>query len=316
MKVVITGSNGMLASSIREQWAASRPDDELVGITRADVDLRDRPGTSALLTELQPDIILHCAAKVGGIAANVAHPTEFLLDNLLLDSAVIGSAIELGVPRLLYVGSSCMYPRDYRQPLVEGDILAAPLEPTNEGYAIAKIAGAKLCEYASSELGLDYRTIIPSNLYGPKDDYHSGRSHLIAAAVSKVHAAKASGADQVEIWGDGTARREFTYVGDLAGWIVAGVDELPSWPSVLNVGCGYDRTVTEFYELAKEVIGYEGQFVYDTSKPTGMHQKLMDSSLARSLGWNPTTDLRDGIRHAYEVFLADSSSSSSTLSGN
>ncbi len=308
MKVVITGANGMLATSIREQWALTRPSDEIVGVTRADADLRDKSATFALLAELRPDAIIHCAAKVGGIAANVANPTEFLLDNLLLDSAVLGSAIELGITRLIYIGSSCMYPRDYRQPLVESDILAAPLEPTNEGYAIAKIAGAKLSEYASRELGMTYRTIIPSNLYGPKDDYTSGRSHLIAAAVSKVHAAKQAGASTVEIWGDGTARREFTYVGDLAKWVVDSFDGMEQWPSVLNVGCGYDRTVTEFYELAKEVVGYSGKFVWDTTKPTGMHQKLMDSSVARGLGWNPSTELRDGISNAYRVFLADSSS--------
>lgn len=309
MKVVVTGARGMLASSVHEQWAEHRPDDEVVGISRADVDLRDRAGTFEVLSRIRPDAIIHCAAKVGGIAANVAHPTEFLLDNLLLDGAVLGSAIELGVQNLLYVGSSCMYPRDYRQPLVESDILAAPLEPTNEGYAIAKIAGAKLSEYASRELGLNYRTIIPSNLYGPKDDYNSGRSHLIAAAVSKVHAAKQSGAPTVEIWGDGTARREFTYVGDLAAWLAGAIDGMAAWPSVLNVGCGYDRTVTEFYELAKDVVGFEGEFVYDTSKPTGMHQKLMDSGVAKGFGWSPSTSLRDGIARAYEVFLADSTSS-------
>jgi GDP-L-fucose synthase len=307
MKVVVTGANGMLATSVREQWSALRPDDEVIGISRAEVDLRDRAATFELLSSIRPDAIIHCAAKVGGIAANVAKPTEFLLDNLLLDSAVIGGAIDLGISKLLYIGSSCMYPRDYRQPLVETDILAAPLEPTNEGYAIAKIAGSKLCEYASRELGLTYRTIIPSNLYGPKDDYTTGRSHLIAAAVSKVHDAKLSGSPTVEIWGDGTARREFTYVGDLAIWLVGQIDNIASWPSVLNVGCGYDRTVTEFYELARDIVGYDGEFVYDTSKPTGMHQKLMSSAVASGFGWDPRTDLRDGIGRAYEVFLADTS---------
>lgn len=307
MKIVITGAHGMLASSVRDQWARLRPTDDVIGISRAEVDLRDRPSTFALLSEIRPDTIIHCAAKVGGIAANVANPTEFLLDNLLLDSAVIGSAIELKIEKLLYIGSSCMYPRDYRQPLVESDILAAPLEPTNEGYAIAKIAGSKLCEYASSELGLTYRTIIPSNLYGPKDDYSTGRSHLIAAAVSKVHAAKLAGAPFVEIWGDGTARREFTYVGDLAEWLVSQIDGIASWPSVLNVGCGYDQTVTEFYELAREIVGYGGDFVYDSARPTGMHQKLMDSTVAAGFGWNPSTELRAGISQAYAVFLTDSS---------
>ena len=314
MKVVITGANGMLASSVRAEWAGVRPTDEVIGLSRSEVDLRDKAATFSVLSNILPDAIIHCAAKVGGIAANVANPTEFLLDNLLLDSAVIGSAIELGIQKLVYVGSSCMYPRDYRQPLVETDLLAAPLEPTNEGYAIAKIAGSKLCEYASRELGLTYRTIIPSNLYGPKDDYSLGRSHLIAAAVSKVHSAKLAREPSVEIWGDGTARREFTYVGDLAKWLVENLDGMAGWPSVLNVGCGYDLTVTEFYQLAKDVVGYAGEFVYDTSKPTGMHRKLMDSGVAKALGWNPSTGLHDGMSRAYKLFLTNSAQT--TPSGN
>lgn len=305
MKIAITGARGMLGSSIRSFWAELRPKDEVVGISRADVDLRDRKATAGLLKSISPDAVIHCAAKVGGIAANVAKPTEFLQDNLLLDSSVITGSIESGVQKLIYVGSSCMYPRNYRQPLVESDILAGPLEPTNEGYAIAKIAGSKFCEYASNEHDLAYRTIIPSNLYGPNDDYESGRSHLIAAAISKIHAAAITGAGSVEIWGDGTARREFTYVEDLAKWVVAQFDDIKSWPTRMNVGCGVDYSVAEFYEFAREVVGYQGDFTFDTAKPTGMLQKLMDSNVARTYGWNPQTDIRDGMARAYSAFLKD-----------
>lgn len=310
MKIAVTGAHGMLGSALRETWQQLRPDDEIIGISRKDVDLRDRDATRALLERVRPDALIHAAAQVGGIQANVAHPVSFLLDNLLLDTSVIGGAIDSEVTSLLYIGSSCMYPRDYRQPLVETDVLAAPLEPTNEGYAIAKIAGSKLCEYASRELGLDYRTIIPSNLYGPKDDYDSGKSHLVAAAVSKVHSAKLSGAPSVEIWGDGTARREFTYVQDLARFVVTEFPHLARWPALMNVGCGYDLTVREIYELAKETVGYEGEFTFDLSQPTGMMQKLMDSSVAKGFGWKPSTSIPDGMAAAYAAFLADTTATS------
>ena len=306
MKVVVTGARGMLATAVRTQWALLRPEDEVIGLSRAEVDLRDRDATLALLEQIKPDAIIHCAATVGGIAANMAHPTAYLSDNLLLDTSVIGGAMSVGVQKLIYIGSSCMYPRDYRQPLVESDMLAAPLEPTNEGYAIAKIAGSKLAEYASREFGLTYKTIIPSNLYGPKDDYDSGKSHLVAAAISKVHKAKLAGDATVEIWGDGSARREFTFVEDLGEWLVANIEQMNEWPSMMNVGCGYDLSVKEFYDLAKDVVGYDGDFVFDTTKPTGMHQKLMDSTVAKSFGWNPETDVPVGMARAYDAYLSDS----------
>ncbi len=301
----------MLATAVRDQWARLRPDDEVIGLSRAEVDLRDRAATLSLLEQLAPDAVIHCAAIVGGIGANVAHPVQFLTDNLQLDTSVIGGSMAVGVEKFVYIGSSCMYPRDYRQPLVESDMLAAPLEPTNEGYAIAKIAGSKLCEYVSREFGFTYKTIVPSNLYGPKDDYDAGKSHLVAAAISKMHRAKAAGDPTVEIWGDGTARREFTYVEDVADWLVRNIESIGEWPSMMNVGRGSDDSVTELYEIARKVVGYDGAFVYDTSKPTGMHQKLMDSTVAKSFGWAPTTTMSAGMTRAYEIFLADASAASS-----
>ncbi|PWB96062.1 GDP-L-fucose synthase family protein [Salinibacterium hongtaonis] len=305
MKIAVTGARGMLGSSIVQKWAELRPEDEVVGISRQDVDLRDARATEALISELQPDALIHCAAQVGGIAANVANPSGFLSNNLQLDQSVIGGARSAGVDQFIYIGSSCMYPRDYRQPLVETDILAAPLEPTNEGYAIAKIAGAKQCEYLSREFGVSYKTIIPSNLYGPNDDYDTGHSHLVAAAISKLHAAKVAAADSVEIWGDGSARREFTYVDDLGDWLVRNFEEQWSWPSLMNVGCGYDHSVLELYEFARDVVGFDGGFTFDTSKPAGMFQKLMDSSIARGHGWDPQTTIETGMAISYERYLAE-----------
>jgi GDP-L-fucose synthase len=248
--------------------------------------------------------LIHTAAKVGGIQANIKNPFEFLVSNLSMDINVIQSCISVGIENVLYVGSSCMYPKDYRQPLVETDILAAPLEPTNEGYALAKIAGSKLCDYASESFGLNYRTIIPSNLYGPGDNFNPGSSHLLASVIRKVHEAKVTGSSEIEVWGPGTARREFTYVEDLASWLATSVGEVSNLPGILNLGIGMDYSVDEFYLAAMEAIEFEVQLVHDLSKPEGMKAKLMDSSKARNNnGWDPNTDLLTGLKMTYKWFL-------------
>jgi GDP-L-fucose synthase len=293
----------MLARSIASAWRERKDPADLSVVTRAEADLTNPVETRAMIVGVQPDIIVHCAARVGGIAANIADPTTFLMDNLLIDSSVLKAAFDLGVPKFLYFGSSCMYPRDYRQPLVETDVLAAPLEPTNEGYALSKIVAAKYCEYVSTQFGLSYRVVIPSNLYGPDDDYSLGHGHLVAAAIAKVHAAKVSGASTIDVWGDGTARREFTYVGDLADWIVSNVDEIDSWPSMMNVGFGRDHSVLEYYRAAMRVVGYDCDLKLDPTKPTGMHQKLMTSEVARRFGWQPRTELLEGMERAYRRYL-------------
>lgn len=303
MRVLLTGGRGMLGSAIRHEIEHLRGDVDLRVITRAAVDLRDAAATRAVIEEIKPDAIVHTAARVGGIAANMADPTGFLLDNLLVDTSVLSAAIDRRVPELLYFGSSCMYPRDFRQPLVESDILAAPLEATNEGYALAKISASRLCQFASEQHGLAFRTIIPSNLYGPHDDFSLNRGHLVAAAIAKTHAAKVTGSPFVDVWGDGTARREFTYVQDLARWITGLLGGLGSLPPLLNAGCGYDRSVREFYEVARQVVGYDGELRFDTSRPAGMHQKLMDSALARTFGWAPETTLVVGMSEAHAHYL-------------
>lgn len=303
MRVLLTGGNGMLAKAIAGAWQESGRADELVPITRADGDLRDRAAVDRILADVRPDLIIHTAARVGGIAANVADPTGFLMDNLRLDSNVLSAAQESGVQRFLYFGSSCMYPRDYRQPLVESDVLAAPLEPTNEGYAISKIAAARFCEYVSAQFGWSYRVVIPSNLYGPGDDFSLQHGHLVAATIAKAHHAKETGASSIDVWGDGKARREFTYVGDLAGWVVAALDRMPEWPALMNVGKGEDHSVLDYYRSALVTVGYEAELVTDPSKPAGMHQKLMDSSVAAGFGWAPGTSLYDGMANTYRGYL-------------
>jgi GDP-L-fucose synthase len=257
-----------------------------------------------LLGQVRPDVIIHAAAKVGGIHANIAHPVEFLAENQLMDSNVLMGALSHSVPSFVYVGSSCMYPRDYRQPLVESDIMAAPLEPTNEGYALAKISGSRLASYISREHGLNYKTIVPSNLYGPGDNFDPKSSHLVAACIAKVHAAKEAKLDRIDVWGDGMARREFTFVDDLSAWLVRALPDMSMWPELINLGLGRDYSVNEYYQAAMEAVDYSVELVHDRSKPTGMHQKLMDSSLAtQTCGWSPSTDIQVGMGATYRNFL-------------
>lgn len=302
MRALLTGGAGMLGRSLVEAFS-SRPDVELVVVTRADADLRDRAAVRALMERVAPDVVVHAAARVGGIAAKLARPTEYLLDNLLLDAAVIGSATDLRVPELLAIGSAAVYPQAYERPFVEADMLTGSLEPANEGYAIAKIAAAKACEYAAREHDLAYRVAIPSNLYGPFDHFGDPGAHLIAAALSKVHRSAVAGLPTVNVWGDGTARREFTYAPDLARWLVGQLGALRSWPDRLNLGCGDDHTISEYYTVASRVVGYDGVLEYDLDKPSGTPRRLIDSGVARGLGWDPRTGLTEGMTAVYAEML-------------
>jgi GDP-L-fucose synthase len=303
MKLLVTGSKGMLGSAIG-RLASEMSGIDLVLWDRNTVDLLDTTATFERMSETKPDFVIHAAAKVGGIHANIAHPVEYLADNLRLDSNVLLAALKNNVENLVYVGSSCMYPRDYRQPLVESDVLAAPLEPTNEGYALAKISGSRLATYISLEHAKNYRTIIPSNLYGPGDNFDEKSSHLVAACLRKSHETKEIGASEIEIWGDGEARREFTYIDDVASWLLGHLNGISAWPSLLNLGLGVDYSVNEFYEIAMKTVGCDAALRHNKSKPTGMRQKLMDSSIARnSFGWNPKTSIENGMKLAYQDFL-------------
>lgn len=302
MRVLLTGARGMLGSSIAAAFAR-RPDVELLPLGRADLDLLDADATAARVAQLAPDAVVHAAARVGGIAAKLAAPTGYLLDNLRIDTSLIAAAIRAGVPELLYVGSAAVYPAETSQPIPESAMLTGALEPANEGYGLAKIAGQRLCALASAEHGVAYRTVVPSNLYGPNDDFAAGSAHLIAAALAKTDAAKRDGAESVGVWGDGTARREFSYAPDLADWLAGQVGRLRDWPDAVNVGSGDDRTVAEYYRVASEVVGFDGRLEFDQTKPSGVPRRLLDSGVARSLGWRPTTDLVDGMAAVYEAFL-------------
>jgi GDP-L-fucose synthase len=293
----------MLGSSIAQAWRTRRPDEELVEVTRAEVDLRDRDAVARLIARVRPDAIVHAAARVGGIAAKLAEPTRYLLENVELDSAVIGAAIAADVPELLYIGSAASYPEAAPQPIREAALLTGALEDANEGYGIAKIVGARLCAYASRQYGYAYRTAVPSNLYGPGDDFSASHGHLVAAALGKVHAAHEAGDSSVSVWGDGTARREFTYSPDLAAWVVDQIGLLDAWPPELNLGVGEDHTIAEYYRIAADIVGFTGGLAYDHGKPSGVPARLLDSSAARALGWAPTTSLADGMAATYDSFL-------------
>lgn len=294
----------MVGRSVVEQWQIARPGDEVVGIGSADLDLRDKNATQAFIDKSQPDAIVHAAARVGGIGWKIAEPTAFLLDNILLDSSIITSAINAQVPELIYIGTAAVYPAEYSHPFVESDLMTGKLETVNEGYALAKTVGLKACEYASKQFGLNYRSVLPSNLYGIYDHFDPENAHMIAAAIGKLHRAKTDGQQTVEVWGDGSARREFTYSVDVASWIVGEIGNLERLPSTLNLGCGVDYSVAEFYKFAQEVVGFEGELVFDASKPSGVPRRLIDSSVAREFGWNPPTSIKDGIQKTYKDYLS------------
>jgi GDP-L-fucose synthase len=305
VRILVTGAGGMLGSEVVEKLKL-KTDQQVFGFTRADGDLRFPGAFSEVLSDFQPDYIVHAAAKVGGIQANIDGSEDFLFENLQIDTNVISSSIRAGVRNLVYVGSSCMYPKDFRQPLSEADLLKAPLEPTNEGYAISKITGSVLCEFATRQLGLNFKTIIPSNLYGPRDNFDPTSSHMLASAIRKVHEAGKAGQQVIEVWGSGSARREYTYVTDLASWLSENLESLDDFPQVMNVGHGRDYSVDEFYSVALRVLRVDAALKHDTTKPDGMKAKLMDSRIAVTrFNWEPRTPLEDGIESTYRWFLSN-----------
>jgi GDP-L-fucose synthase len=251
-----------------------------------------------------PDIVILAAAKVGGIKANNDYPVEFLLENLRIQNNVIRSASQSGVRKLLFLGSSCIYPKLAQQPIPESALLSGPLEPTNEAYAIAKIAGIKLCQAYAREYGAKFISVMPTNLYGPNDNFDLETSHVLAALVRKAHEAKAQNEKQLIVWGTGKPRREFLHVDDLAAACLLLLDKYDS-PEIINIGCGEDVTIRELAELVCEVVGFDGELVWDKMKPDGTPRKLLDGTRIRKLGWQPTIPLRKGIAQTYEWFLAN-----------
>jgi len=315
-KVYVAGHGGMVGSAIvRQLLAQGHSADGIVTRTHAELDLTNQAAVRRFFATEQPDQVYLAAAKVGGIHANNTYPAEFIHHNLMIQANVIDAAFRHGVKKLMFLGSSCIYPKLALQPMREDALLTGPLEPTNEPYAIAKIAGIKLCEsynrqYGQSH-GVDYRSVMPTNLYGPGDNYHPKNSHVIPALIRRFHEAKVTNAPSVSIWGTGTPRREFLYVDDMAAASVhvMNLDEatytLHTLPmlSHINVGCGYDITIRELAETLARVIGYPGDIAFDTNKPDGTPRKLMDSSRLNALGWQAKISLHDGLKLAYQDFL-------------
>ena len=305
--VLVTGSNGMLGSAV----CAALESKGIIPVkaTRKSLDL-SRPGeVLKKFKEIKPSSIIHCAAVVGGIQANVDGKTKFFTENIKIDTSVINAARELQIENLIYIGSSCMYPANREEALTENNLLTGELEPSNKSYALAKIFGTELVSSIALEDGLKWRTFIASNLYGPGDHFDPVRSHLLAAVIQKVLKAKAEGAKEISMWGSGTGRREFTFVEDFANWIASSLEKLEDLPLVLNTGIGVDFTILEFYKLVMEECGLDAKVVPDLTKPDGNRRKLMDSSLARQYGWNPETDIKTGISKTVEWFEAQPGSS-------
>jgi GDP-L-fucose synthase len=282
---------------------------EILAPSSKELDLTDAADTQSYINDAKPDVIIHAAGRVGGIQANIAHPVDFLVTNTDIGRNVILAAYKGGVPQLINLASSCMYPRNAPNPLSEALVLQGELEPTNEGYAIAKIFSTRLCEYINRESQkkstslVRYKTLIPCNLFGRHDKFDPEHSHLIPAIIHKVHKAKVTGATEVDIWGDGTARREFMYAGDLAGAVLQAVKDFEKIPDVINIGLGHDYSINEYYEAAAQVIGWQGNFVHDITKPVGMKQKLVDINRQRRWGWMPDTALQSGIDKTYKFYL-------------
>lgn len=287
---------------------------QIITRTRSELDLTDQEKVRTFFEQEAPDEVYMAAAKVGGIHANNTYPAEFIYENLMIEANVIDAAFRGGVKKLLFLGSSCIYPRLSKQPMREDDLLTGPLEPTNEPYAIAKIAGIKLCEsynrqYGDSH-GLDYRSVMPTNLYGPGDNYHPENSHVIPALIRRFHEAKVSNAPSVVIWGSGTPKREFLYVDDMARACVHVMNlskaiykrQTEPMCSHINVGTGVDVTIRELAESIKEVVGYNGRLEFDLTKPDGTPRKLMDSQRLEDFGWKPEVEFKDGLVRAYQEF--------------
>jgi GDP-L-fucose synthase len=304
IKVLLTGGGGMVGRNLLEHPLIGKCD--ILAPRSSELDLCDFSSVQAYLSIHKPDMVIHAAGRVGGIQANMRDPVSFLLENLDMGRNIVWASRQAGIRRLLNLGSSCMYPRNHEVPMREEMVLMGKLEPTNEGYALAKVVTARLCEYITREdANYQYKTLIPCNLYGRHDKFDPVHSHLVPAIIHKLHQAKVSGQQTVEIWGNGTARREFLYSHDLADVLIRSIEEFDSLPDLMNVGLGYDYTINEYYESAAAVIGYTGGFVHDLDKPVGMSRKLLNVERQQTWGWKPQSSLRDGIKKTYEYYLKE-----------
>jgi len=299
-RVWIAGHRGMVGSAIMRRLQSEKCD--LLTVGHGEVDLRRQADVERWMTKAAPDVVVIAAAKVGGILANDTRPAEFLYDNLAIETNIIETSRRLGVHKLLFLGSSCIYPRLAPQPMREDALLTGPLETTNQWYAIAKIAGIMLCQAYRRQYGCDYISAMPTNLYGPGDNYDLTLSHVVPALIAKADAAKRSGSSEVVVWGSGTPRREFMYVDDVADALLFLLQNY-SGDEHINIGVGYDVTIRELAETIMRVVGVAGQIRFDPSKPDGTPRKLMDSGRLLAMGWTPKTSLEAGLREAYRWFI-------------
>ncbi|WGR63208.1 GDP-L-fucose synthase (plasmid) [Paracoccus ferrooxidans] len=301
-RLFVTGGHGMVGSNLRAHpgiaaWQVLAP-------ARAELDLCDAVALRDWLARHRPDAVVHAAGVVGGIQANMAEPLRYLAENARIGLNLITACREIGVPVLLNLSSSCVYPRDLHRDLAEEQILTGPLEPSNEGYALAKIMAMRLVDHACRENPtLQWRTLIPCNLYGPFDTFDPGRSHLLPAIIHKIHRARIEGRDRVEIWGDGQARREFMHAGDLADAILRALADPSAVPAVMNVGPGVDHAIEDYYRLVAGVVGWQGRFVHDLGKPVGMRRKLLSVARQAAWGWAPRIGLAEGVAATYAWYL-------------
>jgi len=299
-KIFVAGHKGLVGSaivrSLREQGYRN-----LLLVKSEDLDLRDEGTTLKFFKETKPDYVFLAAAKCGGIKDNIEHPVQFLQDNLKIQSSVISASHKTDVKKLMFLGSACIYPKQCEQPIKEEYLLSGYLEPTNEAYSLAKIAGIKLCQAYNKQYGTNFISVQPSNVYGPKDNFHPETSHVIPGLIRRFHEAKVSGKERIECWGSGSARREFIYVEDLADALIFLMNHYDD-SEIINVGVGRDVSIKELVAHIVDVVGYEGEVGWDTSKPEGMKQRLLDTTKLTNLGWKPQTSLDNGLFLTYEYF--------------
>ena len=300
-KIYVAGHRGMVGSAIVRELNRQGYNN-IITRTHKELDLCRQDAVEAFFAEEKPEYVFLAAAKVGGIYANQSHNADFLYENMMIEMNVMHAALECGVKKLLFLGSSCIYPRMAKQPIPESELLTGPLEPTNEGYALAKIAGLRYCAFLNRQYGTQWISVMPTNLYGPNDNYHPTHSHVLPALIRRFHEAKVEGKETVTCWGDGSPLREFLYVDDLANLCVFLMNHY-SGNETVNAGTGKELTIKELTELVAKVVGYTGKIEWDTTKPNGTPRKLLDVSKATALGWTYQTELEEGIRLSYEDFL-------------
>jgi GDP-L-fucose synthase len=310
--IFIAGHRGMVGGALTRALRSSQPQVDLITASRLELDLLSQEAVHKFVAESRPDAMIIAAAKVGGIHANSTYPADFIYENLMIAANLVHAAFIHGVKRVLFLGSSCIYPRQAPQPMPEDCLLTSPLESTNEAYAIAKIAGLKLCQHYRAQHGVLFHSAMPTNLYGQGDNYHAENSHVIPALLRRFHEAKQEGREEVVVWGTGSPRREFLHVDDLAAGCLhlMDIDNPPDW---INLGCGSDVSIGELAELVKSTVGFQGRLTFDTSKPDGTPRKLLDVSKMNALGWQASIPLEEGLAQAYADFQSSLASQSTRV---